>query len=790
MMTFCSRTTYLFFLGFIFFLFFFILFSTNCLSHPPRVCNLSQTNFFFVGREEELEKVDSFFKKGDKILLAITGAPGFGKTQIAKKYAHTHNQNYDFIWWFDAQQDLPSQFEKLALALNTLLPKTEHIIPSKLSKEALVDMIKNLLRLKEIRYLLVFDNPETYAQVEKFIPIIHSPSGKHVVLTSRNANIGLDKIEIGRFKREDSLSMIKRVLSQEKKEEMIRLANTLGDYPLALSLALRFIASHPTVTVDNYIAMYFKRPLKEKEEPSSPLLDSYPESGLGTLEISMRFIEKESKDSLQTLFFMSLLNSKDIPDSYIDLWLKKTKSSLPAIDAIKHVYGQSLMGVSEIAEFNDNKKLTGQEKMIERIHYLSIHDLIHQLINESIDPEAKKELIEKATTVMLDVFSGTAEEFVKKMLDEPVHLLHAQKLSENAKKIGYLSPNLLKLRVCIFQCLIAPVCNFEGAKLYLEEIEDNMKLGLELDPYYKALLKINKGFFECIYNVNYDEAIRNMTEGLTLLDPFKDYDDGKLRAIANLVQYYTLRGEIEKAEEFINKGKDIFDHSSAISYKSFYVWAWALLLTEKGNFEESLHVLNKAKGLPQLFPSWEQGLLQQRIENYIKQGKLKEAKAILKKYEKVIQEFFQGRKNIALGNALFFKGSLLMREKKKNAEAFRYLKEALTVYKDFFRDDKKHRVQARAHLAMGKSYKIKADFENALKEFLLSKEIYDIVLKEKKIDDISDLYTELALLGTDLKDDGITHQYLTAHIDTFGLDHPRTEKILNHLDHLKLVIPN
>ena len=77
-----------------------------------------------------------------------------------------------------------------------------------------------------------------------------------------------------------------------------------------------------------------------------------------------------------------------------------------------------------------------------------------------------------------------------------------------------------------------------------------------------------------------------------------------------------------------------------------------------------------------------------------------------------------------------------------------------------------------------------------MKEFLLSKEIYDVVLKEKKIDDVSDLYTELALLGTKLKDDGLTHKYLTAHIGIFGLDHPRTEKILDHLDRLKLAVPN
>ena len=133
---------------------------------------------------------------------------------------------------------------------------------------------------------------------------------------------------------------------------------------------------------------------------------------------------------------------------------------------------------------------------------------------------------------------------------------------------------------------------------------------------------------------------------------------------------------------------------------------------------------------------------------------------------------------------------MLLNKGKSIDKAIQYLSDAIKIYNDCFHGNKKSRYQARAHLALGKAYNIKTDFENALKEFLFSQEIYDLILKEKKLDDVSDLYAELAMLSTKLKDDRITHKYLTAHIDTFGLDHPRTEKILTHLDRLNLVVPN
>lgn len=366
-----------------------VLFSMGCSATPqPKAWNLSHENLFFVGREDQLQTIHTFFKRDDRRILALTGGPGFGKTQIAKKYAQKFIDEYDLIWWLDTQQNIPSQFEKLAIALNTLLPTKERINPSTMSKEALVDTINNILRLKPIKYLFIFDNTEEYAQIEKYIPYAHEKFRKNVLLTSRNANIWTDKVELGKFKRQESLQLIRAALPQEKTEDMKNLAEVLGDYPLGLSIAVGFIKSHVTTNISKYTDLHLKNTLSQKAKRSSTILDSYSKDAQATLTISLKAIEDDSINALETLFFMSLLNSKDIPETYIELWLKKTNSILTADEAIKYVYDQSLIDIDKKYEQNFTNS-----KWRNIMCYLSIHDLTHQLINEKLSVDEKKEAV-------------------------------------------------------------------------------------------------------------------------------------------------------------------------------------------------------------------------------------------------------------------------------------------------------------------------------------------------------------------------------------------------------------
>lgn len=690
------------------------------------------------------------------------------------------------IWWIDAQQDIPSQFEKLAISLNSILPTGEKIETFTLSKDALVDRVKDILRVKNIRFLLIFDNAETYAQLEKYIPYVSDSAGAHVLLTSRHANIWTDRVEVGKFERKESISLIKKTLSKEKDEDVQRLAESLSDYPLGLTLAVGFIKSSPTTTIDKYLAMHMKRTLKKGDEMPNSISDSYSKDALAALEISLKSIEEKSKDALKTLFFMSLLNSKDIPEVYIELWLKKMKSPLTADEAIKYIYDQSLIGVSEKIDPNIKGKYSSK-----RVHYLSIHDLIHQLLKEKLPIEEKKKLIDTAAEVMLEVFSGTAEIFTTKITKEPIHLLHAQKLCETANKLNYLTPNLLKLKICIFECLMGGFRNFEDAKIFIREIEQDVVSGLVIEPYYKAILKINQGFLETA-NVDFDKALAYMKEGLSILTSLKVYRGESLRAITNIAQYYILRGEISLAEEYINRGKRIFTESPSPNYNCLFIFVWSMLLTNQGKLEDSLEVLNKAKKYPHLSadsPTIDHAILNQKIETFIKQERAKEASTALEEYERKTREFFQKKQGKILANILVYRSLILLYEKKNITEVFQNILEAIKSYEELFHGSKVHRNQARAYFVLGKAHLMNEEYEAALNQYLKSEEIYSIALKEKKIDDVSELYKELAILGATLKDEELVHKYLNAHIHTFGHSHPRTQEIILYLDKEGVGIP-
>lgn len=279
-----------------------------------------------------------------------------------------------------------------------------------------------------------------------------------------------------------------------------------------------------------------------------------------------------------------------------------------------------------------------------------------------------------------------------------------------------------------------------------------------------------------------------MNEGMTILAPYEEYKEEKLRAITNLIQYRAMRGEWEKTKDLVEQGKRIIPSLPCDSCICFFIYAWAITLNDQGKFQQALDALNITNAYPMLsieYPPTYQGVTLQKIEALIKLGKLDEARNHIKELEKKLKEFY-AKKTAVLAYLLTLKSMVLFRHPRERPQAFEIIKDALEIYNQSFRSPIRHRAQARTHLALGKAYTIQHDFPNALKAYLMSDKIYTAVLKSKNIDDVSDLYKDLAILGVDMEDEALTHKYLNAHTKTFGLDHPRTKEIFHYLDRCKL----
>jgi tetratricopeptide (TPR) repeat protein len=391
---------------------------------------------------------------------------------------------------------------------------------------------------------------------------------------------------------------------------------------------------------------------------------------------------------------------------------------------------------------------------------------------------------------MLEVFSGSAEDITKKITNEPIHLLHAQKLCANAKEIGYVSDRLLQLKVCMLQCIMTVFRDFDAAQPLLEDIDNDLNAGLPLAPYYEALLKANKGFL-AHNQANHDLAIQFMNESLAILEPYNEHDEEKLRAITNLIQYRAMRGEWVKTENLIENGRKIFKNLSCYSCQCFFIYAWAMVLNDQGKFQQALNVLGEESAYPMLsieYPPIYQGIVLQKIESLIKLGRFDEANTHAKELKRKLEEFY-AKKTAVLGYMLTLKSMSFLRHKNKRPQAFDMINEAIEIYNTSFQGSIKHRAQGRSHLALGKAYATQKDFPNALKAYRMSEHIYNTVLENKKIDDVSELYTDLAILGARMKDEALVHEYLKNHIQIFGRTHPRTKEILLFLSQNGLAVP-
>ncbi|WP_427165678.1 FxSxx-COOH system tetratricopeptide repeat protein [Streptomyces sp. C1-1] len=196
----------------------------------PPVWSVPGRNAAFTGRSELLEDLrERLANTGTATLLH--GMGGVGKTQLATEYAYRYRGNYDVVWWIEAE------FGDLALRQYSEL--APHLgVEEQDSISATADGVRDALRRGDRyeRWLLVFDNATTPQSIQQML--VNSPTG-HVLITTRNegwSQVG-ERIEVDVFSRAESVEHLLRRVSAISTEDATRVANALGDLPLAIDHA-------------------------------------------------------------------------------------------------------------------------------------------------------------------------------------------------------------------------------------------------------------------------------------------------------------------------------------------------------------------------------------------------------------------------------------------------------------------------------------------------------------------------------------------------------------------------
>jgi tetratricopeptide (TPR) repeat protein len=214
--------------------------------------NVPPRNLNFTGRADLLSRLgERLTARGSTAVLpsALHGMGGIGKTQIAVEYIYQRLDDYDLVWWIDA-----SRASRIVASLTELAQAMG--LPGSVAANTAVPAVREALRRGNPvrRWLLVFDSAEASETVLAFFPA--NGSGE-ILITSRNPDWAsvARPLAVETFRRSESIELLKRRGPEIEDDDADRLADTLGDLPLALEQAAAW-RTETGMPVNEYLRLF------------------------------------------------------------------------------------------------------------------------------------------------------------------------------------------------------------------------------------------------------------------------------------------------------------------------------------------------------------------------------------------------------------------------------------------------------------------------------------------------------------------------------------------------------
>ncbi|PKK83050.1 MAG: hypothetical protein CVT49_10475 [candidate division Zixibacteria bacterium HGW-Zixibacteria-1] len=272
----------------------------------PPVWNIPhQRNRNFTGRESLLDNLHKALTSGQTTALtqAIKGLGGVGKTQLALEYAYRYAAEYKAVWWLRSEDSATLSGDLASMAAALCLPEAEAQ-----DQKATVQAVRNWLG-KNKDWLLVYDNAPDPETIRVYLP---PGSTGHVIITSRHhAWRGVaEPLEVQVLERSEAVDFLIKRSGLDDKPGADKLANELGDLPLALEQAAAYI-EETDINYADYLEL-FKTRRKELWGGAKPPID-YPETVATTWNLAMEQARTEAPGAHDLLMLCAYLAPDNIP---------------------------------------------------------------------------------------------------------------------------------------------------------------------------------------------------------------------------------------------------------------------------------------------------------------------------------------------------------------------------------------------------------------------------------------------------------------------------------------------
>jgi tetratricopeptide (TPR) repeat protein len=332
--------------------------------------SVPQRNKNFTGRESLLLELRRRVTGDVTAVLphALQGLGGVGKTQLAIEYAYRYSGDYQVVWWVPADQ--PALVRSALAGLAPRLGLTS-IAPGRI-EDAVAAVLDALRRGQPYdRWLLIFDNADQPEMIRDLMP--HG-SG-NVLVTSRNHrwHSMADTVEVNVFSRTESLEFLNRRVAGIARKDADRLANELGDLPLALEQA-GALQAETGMSVEDYLDLLGKEATKLlAENPPS----DYPVPVAAAWSLSVARLREQMPFAMELLRRCAFFGPEPINRDLLNLGRYVLDSPLreSLADPITVSRATRELGRYALARIDNNRKT------------LQVHRLIQKLIRDELTDE-------------------------------------------------------------------------------------------------------------------------------------------------------------------------------------------------------------------------------------------------------------------------------------------------------------------------------------------------------------------------------------------------------------------
>ena len=259
----------------------------------------------FVKRQRQDELFDAVFARTEPRTV-LTGMRGSGKTQLAAAVAaRCEEDGWPLVAWIHAasRKEILAGLYEFALRIGIDVPKN---IPLEVIVRRLLDQMRSV---EAGDRLFVFDNVENPDDLRDLIP--EGAGVRTLITTTRRLDWdgpGWLRLAVGAFDREQSVSLLCEHTGDTHREAADRIADALGDVPLAITQAAA-TAQQGGYALSGYLDRLSRHPLESRVSRLEG--DGYPDAvGIALLMAYEQVLEQlRSKHPQQERIAASLLGA-------------------------------------------------------------------------------------------------------------------------------------------------------------------------------------------------------------------------------------------------------------------------------------------------------------------------------------------------------------------------------------------------------------------------------------------------------------------------------------------------